>query len=147
MGLAKYQAGQRDTQSQTDSSSTKTNTSTNNQTNSSQSDQPVQKEDLVVGQGAEAQVGDTITVNYIGRLADGTQFESSYDRDQPATFQLAKGSLIDGWVEGIPGMKEGGKRKLSIPAVKAYGASGQGSIPPNADLTFEIELISVKKAN
>src|SRR5690606_21687301 len=94
----------------------------------------VQIEDVTTGQGAEAQVGSTITVHYLGTLADGTKFDSSYDRGEPISFGLNPGSLIEGWIEGIPGMKEGGKRKLSIPSAKGYGASGTGPIPPDADL-------------
>lgn len=101
--------------------------------------------DLEVGAGAEAAAGSTITVHYTGWLAsDGTIFDSSHLRGEPATFGLD--SVIAGWTEGIPGMKEGGKRRLIIPSEKAYGASGtpDGSIPANADLVFEVELVSVE---
>lgn len=99
--------------------------------------------DLVTGSGQEAKVGDTITVKYKGALAaDGTVFDSNSDGVE---FQLAQGSLIDGWVEGIPGMKVGGKRKLVIPSEKGYGEQGSGtSIPANADLVFEVELVAIK---
>jgi FKBP-type peptidyl-prolyl cis-trans isomerase len=101
--------------------------------------------DEVVGTGAEAKEGSTITVKYTGTLQDGTVFDSTEKQGgQPATFTLAKGSLIDGWVQGIPGMKVGGKRKLVIPPELGYGANGNGSIPGNATLTFEIELVDVK---
>lgn len=102
-----------------------------------------QVEDLVVGQGAEAQVGSRITVHYLGTLTDGTKFDSSYDRGELIEFALNPGSLIDGWIEGIPGMKVGGKRKLTVPADKAYGNRAIGSIPANSDLLFEVELVAV----
>ncbi len=100
-------------------------------------------EEVNVGQGAEATVGSSITVHYLGTLTDGTKFDSSYDRGEPIAFALNPGSLIDGWIEGIPGMKEGGKRKLTIPAAKGYGSRSVGSIPANSDLLFEVELIKV----
>lgn len=100
-------------------------------------------EDLTEGTGPEAAVGSAITVHYLGTLMDGTKFDSSYDRGQPITFGLNPGSLIDGWIEGIPGMKTGGKRKLTIPAAKAYGNRSIGDIPANSDLIFEVELIEV----
>lgn len=101
--------------------------------------------DEVIGNGAEAKVGSSITVKYTGTLADGTVFDSTEKQGgQPATFTLAQGSLIDGWVQGIPGMKVGGKRKLVIPPSLGYGAQGNGSIPANSTLTFEIELVGVK---
>lgn len=101
--------------------------------------------DQVVGTGAEAKEGSTITVKYTGTLTDGTVFDST-DRHggQPATFKLAKGSLIDGWVQGIPGMKVGGKRRLVIPPSLGYGAQAMGSIPANSTLVFDIELMDVK---
>lgn len=88
--------------------------------------------------------GKKVTVNYRGTLADGTEFDSSYKRNQPFTFTLGAGEVIKGWDEGIVGMKVGEKKTLVIPPEKAYGASGQGSIPPNATLTFEVELLSVQ---
>lgn len=101
--------------------------------------------DQVVGTGATAQVGSTITVKYTGTLSDGTVFDSTEKQGgQPATFTLAKGQLIDGWVDGIPGMKVGGTRKLVIPPSLGYGAQSVGSIPPNSTLTFVIELVAVQ---
>jgi hypothetical protein len=97
--------------------------------------------DSVVGDGTEAQAGGTVTVHYTGWLLNGTKFDSSRDRGQPAQFNL--NGLIRGWQEGIPGMKAGGKRFLVIPPDLGYGAGGSGSVPPNATLIFEIELISV----
>lgn len=111
--------------------------------------------DMKVGTGAEAATGKTVTVNYTGWLANGcTEFDSSYDSHsdsqtgqtqpaQPATFQLAQGSVIQGWVEGVAGMKVGGIRRVYIPAVLGYGAQGNGPVPANADLIFDVQLLSV----
>jgi FKBP-type peptidyl-prolyl cis-trans isomerase len=102
--------------------------------------------DIKKGGGAAVKVGDTITAHYTGAVAaDGKIFESSKDTGQPATFPL--NSVIKGWQKGVPGMKEGGTRRLIIPADLAYGANPpQGSgIPPNAALVFDIELIQIKK--
>lgn len=101
--------------------------------------------DLVVGDGPIAEVGDTVTVDYVGRLLDGTQFDSSYDRGVPFTFTAGSGQVIRGWDEGVPGMRVGGQRRLTIPHQLAYGGNppaGSG-IPPNASLTFDIELLSI----
>jgi FKBP-type peptidyl-prolyl cis-trans isomerase len=107
--------------------------------------QSLQSTDEVMGTGTEAKVDDNITVKYTGTLADGTVFDSTEKQGgQPITFQLSKGKLIDGWVQGIPGMKVGGKRKLVIPPSLAYGDRSVGSIPPNSTLTFVIELVEVK---
>jgi len=101
--------------------------------------------DEVVGTGAEVKAGDTVTVNYLGTLENGTKFDSSYDRNTPFTTQIGVGQVIQGWDEGIVGMKIGGKRKLIIPSSLGYGEQGAGdAIPPNAILVFEVELISIK---
>jgi FKBP-type peptidyl-prolyl cis-trans isomerase len=101
--------------------------------------------DEVVGNGQEAKTGDTVSVNYTGWLADGTKFDSSYDRNQTFDFTLGAGNVIKGWDEGVVGMKVGGKRKLIIPPDLAYGATGYAPvIPANATLTFEIELVAIK---
>lgn len=102
-------------------------------------------EDEVVGTGAEAKSGDTVEVNYVGTLTDGTKFDSSYDRNQTFKFTLGAGEVIEGWDKGFAGMKVGGKRKLTIPSSMAYGDSGiAGAIPGGATLVFEVELVSVK---
>ena len=94
------------------------------------------------GTGASPTLSDVIRVHYRGTLADGTVFDSSYKRGQPADFPL--GRLIPGWQKAIPLMKEGAKWELHIPAALAYGEKGAGDvIPPGAPLTFEIELIKV----
>ena len=99
--------------------------------------------DLVIGDGAEANAGQTVAVNYRGTLANGTEFDSSYGRG-PFSFPLGGGRVIQGWDEGVAGMKVGGKRKLVIPADLAYGDRGAGGvIPPNATLTFEVELLRI----
>jgi peptidylprolyl isomerase len=99
--------------------------------------------DLVVGTGATAATGDTATVHYVGTFTTGVKFDSSYDRGQPFTFRIGAGNVIRGWDEGIPGMKVGGKRRLVIPPSLAYGSQGQGPIPPNATLVFEVALLSL----
>ena len=102
-------------------------------------------QDEIVGTGAEAKSGNTVTVNYLGTLENGTKFDSSYDRNTPFTTQIGVGAVIKGWDEGIVGMKVGGKRKLIIPPSLGYGEQGAGSaIPPNATLVFEVELLGVK---
>lgn len=101
-------------------------------------------EDLQVGDGKSAQKGKEITVHYTGWLTDGTKFDSSLDRRQPLTITLGVGQVIKGWDEGFDGMKEGGKRKLTIPPEMGYGAYGAGGvIPPHATLVFEVELLRV----
>ncbi len=100
-------------------------------------------EDLVVGTGEVCPPGATVTIHYRGTLTDGKEFDSSLRSGQPATFPL--GSLVAGWQEGIPGMKVGGKRRLTVPPALGYGAAGfPPDIPPNATLIFEIELFGFK---
>jgi len=101
--------------------------------------------DVEVGAGAEAQVGATAVVHYTGWLADGTKFDSSVDRSQPFSFPLGGGRVISGWDEGVVGMKVGGKRRLIIPPDLAYGPEGRPpTIPPSAELTFDVELLEIK---
>lgn len=105
-------------------------------------------EDQTVGTGKEAKSGDTVDVHYTGWLKDGTKFDSSVDRGKPFSFALGIGRVIKGWDEGVAGMKEGGKRKLTIPPNLGYGAGGAGGvIPPNAELTFDVELLKVRSLN
>lgn len=105
----------------------------------------VESTDIAVGSGAEAVAGKKVTVHYSGTLKDGTKFDSSVDRGQPFSFTLGAGEVIKGWDQGVAGMKVGGKRKLVIPAVLAYGEqSPSEKIPPNSDLVFEIELLKVE---
>jgi len=109
----------------------------------------LQIDDVTVGDGAEAQAGQSVTVHYTGWLYDenaadkrGQKFDSSKDRDEPFEFDLGAGMVIRGGDEGVQGMKVGGKRILTIPAELGYGARGAGGvIPPNATLLFEVELL------
>jgi FKBP-type peptidyl-prolyl cis-trans isomerase FkpA len=101
-------------------------------------------EELVVGEGAEAAAGQTVSVHYTGWLTDGTKFDSSKDRNEPFEFPLGRQHVIAGWDEGVQGMKIGGTRKLTIPPAIGYGARGAGGvIPPNATLVFEVELLGL----
>jgi len=102
--------------------------------------------DLVVGgTGRQAKRGDTATVHYIGWLADGKKFDSSVDRKEPFSFRVGAGQVIKGWDEGVGTMKVGGKRKLTIPPQLGYGTRGAGHIiPPNATLTFDVELLELR---
>jgi FKBP-type peptidyl-prolyl cis-trans isomerase FkpA len=101
-------------------------------------------EKLVPGHGAAPKTGDTVSVHYTGWLTDGKKFDSSVDRNEPFSFVLGTGQVIQGWDEGVAAMKIGEKARLTIPGEKAYGAQGYpGLIPPNATLIFEVELISI----
>jgi peptidylprolyl isomerase len=105
--------------------------------------------DEKVGTGAEAVKDKTVSVHYTGWLDDngnkGKKFDSSLDRKEPFIFQLGAGQVIQGWDQGVAGMKVGGKRTLMIPSTLAYGARGAGGvIPPNANLIFDVELLAVK---
>ncbi len=101
-------------------------------------------EDLTIGEGKLAEVGQTVRVHYTGWLTDGTKFDSSLDRDDPFSFQLGAGRVIRGWDEGVQGMQVGGRRKLTIPPQLGYGSAGAGGvIPPKATLVFEVELLDV----
>ena len=106
----------------------------------------LQKIDLVEGTGEEVKPGASVTAHYTGAVAaDGTIFQSSHDGGQPIPFSL--NGVIQGWTQGVPGMKVGGKRRLLIPAALAYGANppaGSG-IPANADLVFDIEITAVEQ--
>ncbi len=105
----------------------------------------LQIEDLQVGTGAEATAGRSVDVHYTGWLTNGTKFDSSVDRGRPFSFSLGAGRVIKGWDQGVAGMRVGGKRKLTIPPELGYGARGAGgTIPPNATLVFEVELLAVK---
>ena len=112
----------------------------------------LQKNDIVVGTGREAEPGFNVSVHYTGWLFDekaadhkGKKFDSSVDRGQPFKFDLGAGQVIQGWDEGFAGMKVGGKRTLVISPEMGYGARGAGGvIPPNAYLIFDVELLDVK---
>ncbi len=109
----------------------------------------LQYDDTRHGEGEVAQAGQHVTVHYTGWLWEngekGAKFDSSLDRNDPFEFGLGQGMVIQGWDEGVQGMKIGGKRSLLIPAELGYGARGAGGvIPPNATLLFEVELLGVE---
>jgi FKBP-type peptidyl-prolyl cis-trans isomerase FkpA len=105
----------------------------------------LQIEDLVVGTGDTAVSGRRVSVHYTGWLTSGRKFDSSLDRGAPFEFPLGGGRVIQGWDEGVAGMKVGGKRRLTIPPELGYGPDGVGGvIPPNATLVFEVELLAVR---
>lgn len=99
--------------------------------------------DYKQGTGTIARKGDTVQVHYRGTLKDGTEFDSSYTKKRPLEFRVGVGRVIKGWDEGIAGMRVGGVRTMEIPAALGYGERGKGKIPANADLTFNVELMSV----
>ena len=100
--------------------------------------------EIEAGGGDEAVAGQTVSVHYTGYLADGTKFDSSLDRGQPLTFVLGAGQLIPGFDEGVAGMRVGEKRRLILPPDLAYGPQGRPPlIPPNAELTFDVELMEI----
>lgn len=124
------------------------NNMTQNQPTPSPTASPTVKiEILKEGTGEGAKSGDTVTVNYTGTLTDGTKFDSSLNPGRtPFQFTLGQNSVIQGWEQGVLGMKVGEKRKLTIPPELGYGAAGAGGvIPPNAILIFEIDMLSINK--
>jgi len=101
--------------------------------------------DVTLGDGDEAQSGQTAVVHYTGWLMNGTKFDSSKDRGEPFDFPIGQRSVIRGWDEGVKGMRVGGTRVLVIPPDLAYGPRGAGgAIPPNATLKFEVELLELR---
>lgn len=102
--------------------------------------------DVKVGDGPSPEPGDMVVVHYTGTLKDGTKFDSSRDRDEPFSFAIGRGEVIEGWDEGVITMKVGGKRELVIPPDLGYGETGTpgGPIPPNAELHFDVELLEIK---
>ena len=116
-----------------------------NEGNTEEMDNGLIIEDLVVGEGTEAQDYNKVVVNYTGELEDGTVFDSSLNPGrEPFTFTLGVGSVIKGWDLGVIGMKVGGKRKLTIPPELGYGERNTGVIPPNSTLIFEVDLLEVE---
>lgn len=101
-------------------------------------------EDIKVGEGPEVKEGDTVVMHYTGWLEDKTKFDSSVDRKEPFETQIGVGYVIKGWDMGVPGMKVGGKRRLTIPYQFGYGKYGTGGIPGFATLIFEVELLKIK---
>jgi peptidylprolyl isomerase len=107
----------------------------------------LQYEDVIVGSGKTVKAGNKVTVHYTGTLTNGTKFDSSLDKNQPFEFTLGVDPVIQGWVEGLIGMKEGGRRRLVIPPALGYKDQDMGKIPPNSTLLFDIELLQTKTAN
>ncbi len=105
--------------------------------------QELQIEDLQLGDGKEVVKGALITTHYRGCLEDGTEFDSSFSRGQPFQCVIGTRRVIQGWDQGLMGMRVGGKRKLWVPAHLGYGERAVGRIPPNSNLVFEIELLEV----
>ena len=135
-------------QQETTEVATTTNTQTASTTQPAENTTQLQAIDEVIGTGATAEAGDSVTVSYVGSLTDGTVFDASANHGTTGfTFNLGAGQVIKGWDEGIVGMKVGGKRKLIIPASLAYGDQAVGGvIPANSTLIFEVELLKVQKA-
>ena len=101
-------------------------------------------EDIEEGTGDPVVSGDTVVIDYTGTLPDGTKFDSSVDRGEPFETQIGVGQVIQGWDEGVVGMKVGGKRKLTIPPELAYGDQALPGIPAGSTLIFEVELHEIK---
>lgn len=118
---------------------------TGNATAAADNAQGLVTQDEVIGTGATAQSGDVVSVQYTGKLTDGTVFDTSVGK-APISFPLGQGYVIPGWDQGLVGMKEGGKRVLIIPPNLAYGATANGPIPANSTLIFEVELVKVSHA-
>ena len=102
-------------------------------------------EELEVGSGPKPRKGQTVVVHYIGRLADGTVFDSSYDRGKPFEYKLGEGTVVKGWEDALPEMQAGGKYKVDIPSKLGYGSKAKGDIPANSRLIFEMEMLKIKK--
>jgi peptidylprolyl isomerase len=103
-------------------------------------------EDTQLGTGKAVKAGDQVCIHYKGTLQDGTEFDSSYGRNSPFVTYIGYGQVIEGWDIGIVNLKEGGKRKLTIPPELGYGKQAQGKIPANSTLIFEVELLKVKES-
>ena len=101
-------------------------------------------QDLRVGDGESPKPGQTISVNYVGKLESGKEFDDSYKKGGPVDFRIGVAEVIKGWDEGVMGMKVGGKRRLFVPSKLGYGAIPRPNIPANSNLIFEIELLDVK---
>lgn len=125
---------------------TTTDASTQNNNSNNSKSMELKIETTKAGTGERVvKAGDTISVQYLGKLENGTKFDSSYDRNQPFTFKVGAGQVIKGWEQGFLGAKVGEKRTLTIPSELGYGSTGAGGIiPPNATLIFEVELISIQ---
>lgn len=100
--------------------------------------------DIVIGEGEEVEQGDEVSVHYIGTLQNGQEFDNSYKKGEAFTFEVGSSKVIDGWNEGIIGMKVGGQRVIIVPSDMAYGREGYGPIPGNATVVYAIELIEIE---
>lgn len=101
-------------------------------------------DDVRIGTGDAVEEGDQVSVHYIGTLQNGTQFDNSYTRGEPFTFEVGEGRVIAGWEQGLIGMKAGGQRILVIPPELGYGSAQGGPIPPNSTLVFAVELLEIQ---
>jgi peptidylprolyl isomerase len=101
---------------------------------------------LIEGEGEGAQAGDTVTVHYVGVLSDGTEFDASWGLGQPYPVVLGQGQVIPGWDEGLIGATIGERRHLLIGSDNAYGSTGQGEIPPDAPLAFDVDVVDIQPA-
>ena len=106
----------------------------------------VQGQEIKVGTGKEATAGSVVSVEYVGKLPDGTVFDSSQTQGKPLTFTLGAPGIIPGFQIGVSGMKEGGERIIAIPPELGYGGQQAGTIPPNSTLIFELRLVKVEAA-
>ena len=102
--------------------------------------------DVIIGEGEEVRAGDAAAINFTGWLESGVQFDTSLDDGELLTFGLGRGQVIAGWDEGIVGMKPGSVRRLIVPPELGYGALGSENVPPNAVLTYDIELVAFGRA-
>jgi FKBP-type peptidyl-prolyl cis-trans isomerase len=103
----------------------------------------VKYETIKEGSGRELKPGNSAKVHYVGTLENGEVFDSSREKNKPAIFPIGSGSMIKGWEEAMPGMRIGEIRKMTVPPALGYGAAGQGKVPPNATLIFEVELLDI----
>ena len=103
-------------------------------------------EDIIVGEGREAKAGDTVSTHYVGvAFSTGEEFDASWNRGTPLDFRVGVGQVIQGWDQGLLGMKVGGRRRLEIPASMAYGDRGAGSaVAPGESLIFVVDLLGVR---
>lgn len=102
-------------------------------------------DDIAIGSGQLTESGDVVSAHYVGRLLSGEVFDSSRERGEPIKFTLGVGQVIRGWDEGLLGMREGGRRVITIAPDYGYGSNAVGSIPANSTLVFEVEIVSVEK--
>jgi FKBP-type peptidyl-prolyl cis-trans isomerase len=105
----------------------------------------VKIDDIIVGKGPTVEKGDYVELHYTGTLTDGTQFDSSVESQEPLSFRVGHGQMIRGFDKGVLNMKEGGKRRITVPAALGYGSRARDKIPANSTLIFEVDLLKVTK--